>query len=274
MKLFNSGTYIIAAISLMSCGNPPTQDYSTGNQQLLLPNTATSPATQVNGANANSSIMLPSSPNTTMSSGGMNPAHGQPGHRCDIAVGAPLNSTVPALPQMPANNISGQAKTATPMFVSSAPANPVQSTGLNPAHGMPGHRCELAVGAPLNSPSPAQQQTQPINSPKEPLKMPAPTLASSTPAPAAKGPAGLNPAHGQPKHRYDIPVGASLSLPVMSPAKPQASKQATGNLQPQTSTKQTLINTSSVTSNGIARLNPAHGQPGHDCSVAVGQALK
>lgn len=23
---------------------------------------------------------------------GMNPAHGQPGHRCDVAVGAPLNS--------------------------------------------------------------------------------------------------------------------------------------------------------------------------------------
>ena len=31
--------------------------------------------------------------NTVLSSNaGLNPAHGQPGHRCDIAVGAPLNS--------------------------------------------------------------------------------------------------------------------------------------------------------------------------------------
>lgn len=31
---------------------------------------------------------------------GMNPAHGQPGHRCDIAVGAPLNSKpMPPKPQ-------------------------------------------------------------------------------------------------------------------------------------------------------------------------------
>lgn len=28
--------------------------------------------------------------------------------------------------------------------------------GLNPAHGQPGHRCDIAVGAPLNS-APAQQ---------------------------------------------------------------------------------------------------------------------
>jgi hypothetical protein len=29
---------------------------------------------------------------TTTVLGGINPAHGQPNHRCDIAVGAPLNS--------------------------------------------------------------------------------------------------------------------------------------------------------------------------------------
>jgi len=29
----------------------------------------------------------------------LNPAHGQPGHRCDIAVGAPLNSAPAAQPQ-------------------------------------------------------------------------------------------------------------------------------------------------------------------------------
>jgi hypothetical protein len=31
-------------------------------------------------------------PTTTATAPGMNPAHGQPGHRCDIPVGQPLNS--------------------------------------------------------------------------------------------------------------------------------------------------------------------------------------
>ncbi|MCF8714506.1 hypothetical protein JM658_06640 [Joostella atrarenae] len=61
--------------------------------------------------------------NTTAS--GMNPAHGQPGHRCDIAVGAPLTAPVDGS----LLNING--------------------TTLNPAHGQPGHRCDIAVGAPL-----------------------------------------------------------------------------------------------------------------------------
>ena len=50
----------------------------------------------------------------------LNPPHGQPGHRCDIAVGQPLDS------------------------------KPAQNSGkVNPPHGQPGHRCDLAVGAPL-----------------------------------------------------------------------------------------------------------------------------
>ncbi|MBS4064412.1 MAG: hypothetical protein KGZ74_07615 [Chitinophagaceae bacterium] len=76
----------------------------------------------------------------------LNPAHGQPGHRCDIAVGAPLNSA-PA-----ATNPPAPAQTA-PVVM---PTQPAPSTGtgtatgpLNPAHGQPGHRCDIAVGAPL-----------------------------------------------------------------------------------------------------------------------------
>ena len=41
-------------------------------------------------------ISLPQTQATTVAPG-MNPAHGQPGHRCDISVGAPLNSA-PAKP--------------------------------------------------------------------------------------------------------------------------------------------------------------------------------
>ena len=63
----------------------------------------------------------------------MNPAHGQPGHRCDIPVGAPLDSP-------PANTNS-----ITPVNTNSGDANPK----INPPHGQPGHRCDVKVGDPL-----------------------------------------------------------------------------------------------------------------------------
>lgn len=74
---------------------------------------------------------------------GMNPPHGQPGHRCDITVGAPLNSP----PAKTATTTTGQ-----PVITSSTPAQAKTAPGMNPAHGQPGHRCDIAVGAPLNSP--------------------------------------------------------------------------------------------------------------------------
>jgi len=69
---------------------------------------------------------------------GMNPAHGLPGHRCDIAVGAPLSSPV----------------VSTPQEVVTAP-------GMNPPHGKPNHRCDIAVGAPLNS-KPVPNKIEPV----------------------------------------------------------------------------------------------------------------
>ena len=74
----------------------------------------------------------------------LNPEHGQPYHRCEIAVGAPIDSA-------PAQQNAPQ----TPSILSPniAPAPQAQSLGpkpaLNPAHGEPHHRCDLAVGAPL-----------------------------------------------------------------------------------------------------------------------------
>lgn len=120
---------------------------------------------------------------------GMNPAHGQPGHRCDIAVGAPLNSA-PAQPQATQN----KSFTVTPAQVGAAnvkeiKGNTAQLTsgstktapGMNPPHGQPGHRCDIAVGAPLNS-------------------TPTPTPAvNATPAPVNAVPAVLTPAAGDTK---------------------------------------------------------------------------
>ncbi len=76
---------------------------------------------------------------------GMNPPHGQPNHRCDIADGAPLNSPRGAMPAqqsapvqttMPQGQVSNVPAVATP-------------PGMNPPHGQAGHLCEIAVGAPL-----------------------------------------------------------------------------------------------------------------------------
>jgi len=88
-------------------------------------------------------------PNPVVTKPGMNPPHGQAGHRCDIAVGAPLNSPINKQPK------PGIATTQ-PVMTSST-VTPAQTTtettvtapGMNPPHGQAGHDCTVAVGAPL-----------------------------------------------------------------------------------------------------------------------------
>jgi|SRR5690606_10020234 len=91
---------------------------------------------------------------------GMNPPHGEPGHRCDIPVGAPLNSPPAQTNQQtaaPAANQggflgSGNAQSAAPAQQQAAPAQqtaPGMQGKPNPAHGQPGHRCDVQVGQPL-----------------------------------------------------------------------------------------------------------------------------
>jgi hypothetical protein len=72
----------------------------------------------------------------------VNPAHGLPGHRCDLPVGAPLNASAGSTPnttptsQLPSTSVS--------------PIRVDQTPNVNPAHGEPGHDCSIPVGAPLN----------------------------------------------------------------------------------------------------------------------------
>lgn len=102
----------------------------------------------------NPAITIAPAQNSTAVKPGMNPAHGQPGHRCDIAVGAPLNSpvsaTTPTVTTTPTNGLP--AKITVPPITGTPPV-PFQTAavgpGLNPAHGQPGHRCDIAVGAAL-----------------------------------------------------------------------------------------------------------------------------
>lgn len=74
----------------------------------------------------------------------LNPAHGQPGHRCEIPVGAPLD-------QAPATTLQ-QQQTTTPVSSNASPVrlNTSIATPLkNPPHGQPGHDCAVPVGADL-----------------------------------------------------------------------------------------------------------------------------
>lgn len=85
---------------------------------------------------------------TTTNTGGstgdvsLNPAHGQPGHRCEIPVGAPLNGSGDAK-AAPIKMEMNKANTTTPTLA------PTSGSGINPAHGQPGHRCDIKVGDPL-----------------------------------------------------------------------------------------------------------------------------
>lgn len=134
--------------------------------------------------------------------GALNPEHGKPGHRCDIAVGAPLNGSASAAQPVaqpaaipitqPSTNI--QAPLSLP--VNATPTANTAAAGLNPEHGKPGHRCDIAVGAPLNSKPSATAAAQP--------------KVTSTPVVTPVKP-GMNPQHGQPGHRCDIAVGAPLN---------------------------------------------------------------
>jgi len=125
---------------LTACGSKDEK----GTPDVPVSNTATPPPTQLQPMPSNGSVNTPNSANIAL-----NPAHGQPGHRCDISVGAPLNSAPVATPSnqtMPQKAIPAAAPT-----LNTTPANGVSASGLNPAHGQPGHRCDIAVGAPLKS---------------------------------------------------------------------------------------------------------------------------
>jgi hypothetical protein len=155
---------------------------------------------------------------TTTAPAKLNPAHGQPGHRCDISVGAPLpdgpaQSVKAATPNPTLINSPVQAAPAAIKTTEATPvaAVPAITPGINPAHGQPGHRCDVAVGATIPKTA-APAKTTTTNSPViSPVSQNTPLIQpqAATPTPVAAN--GLNPAHGQPGHRCDIAVGKPLS---------------------------------------------------------------
>ena len=222
LLMFRLVCFALTAFVMSSCSNSSGKRGAT----IITPNTPSPFNFQPIPAASQQPATLPttqmpagSQTATTTSSAALNPAHGQPGHRCDISVGAPLNSapistTIPATSTMPATSQPTQAvaqvtPTTQPTTTSTTKA------GLNPAHGEPGHRCDIQVGAPLNS---------------------APVTVATTPATITTTPV----------------TTTSHSLPSVTQVLPSAP----------------------VTTDKNVKLNPAHGQPGHDCAIALGQPLK
>jgi hypothetical protein len=147
-----------------------------------------------------------------------NPPHGQPWHRCEIAVGAPLNPN-------PSSGKTNQLATTTSQTANPVTANNKARPKLNPPHGEPFHRCEIPVGAPLDS-EPKTSITQPTSSsptntqPQEIIKpilqqpegrtVAEPNNATTQNTQNVGEKPALNPPHGQPWHRCEIKVGDPL----------------------------------------------------------------
>lgn len=128
---------VAVCIVSSSCSNGMEE----GSSSSITP-AATTPATIT--------LPPPQQPQQTAAAGSvqLNPPHGQPGHRCDIKVGEPLTGAAPA-------TITTQPQQQPMGTVVNPPTQGAAAAGKNPAHGQPGHRCDIAVGAPLNS-TPAQ----------------------------------------------------------------------------------------------------------------------
>ena len=192
-------SYIAVLIftGMLSCDNGDKQSLVTGTPSAPV---LTTPVTESALPSA-STVPIPASTGARL-----NPKHGEPGHRCDLAVGAPLpdgntNAVQPSTPAIVTNPVPA----VTPAL--RLPQASAPGVKLNPKHGEPGHRCDIEVGAPLNS------------EPSAPVSVNIPPPSSATPSAAAPlqlpqlqsaGGKKLNPKHGEPGHRCDIAVGAPL----------------------------------------------------------------
>lgn len=125
----------------------------------------------------------------------------------------------------------------------------------------------------IEAPTPLEPTTTIEGNATEPV-----TATTNAPTTGNKNEA-LNPPHGQPGHRCDIPEGAPLSSPPQQanqhqPAMPTPAAQAAPvapnapsmNVQPQMPAQKTAPGFS-------GKANPEHGQPGHRCDLQVGEIL-
>jgi hypothetical protein len=222
MKIKSLTLIAAAFLYLMSCSES-SKDNTAGIQQAEPISSSTDTSLSIAPASSiDNNVELSTLPQTEQPASGtdvaLNPAHGLPGHRCEIPVGAPLNSA-PANTGNSASQVQvAPTATAAPAYTQSnltpvptlRPAA-VQGAGsgrVNPPHGQAGHDCGIPVGAPLNA-APANANATQVNTVPQPGITPVPTFNPS----ATQGTvtAGINPPHGQPGHDCGIPVGAPLN---------------------------------------------------------------
>jgi hypothetical protein len=165
---------VLALFTLGSCGSSQNESKQTpavpvlpqNQEQIAVPNpepeqpVSAETTTQPTEVQESGEVML-------------NPPHGEPFHRCDIPVGAPLTSapanttrqtnsdpvqatapqsanTAPSVTNNPtAPTIENAMRMNPSQTRSTAPANSGTKPRLNPPHGQPWHRCDIAVGSPL-----------------------------------------------------------------------------------------------------------------------------
>jgi hypothetical protein len=146
---------ILAMVLLMACSNSSANKPAAPGPDsgAIQPASAPPPSsTESIVRSDNPGSAAPGTVPRTETATGMNPPHGQPGHSCEIPVGAPLSSIPGTLPSPPAVSL----QTVTPGSTQQGNV-PAQTTvaqtapGMNPPHGQPGHSCEIPVGAPLSS---------------------------------------------------------------------------------------------------------------------------
>ncbi|RNI31644.1 RodZ family helix-turn-helix domain-containing protein [Rufibacter latericius] len=154
-------TIQILIIASLCCGvgcskskNEPAAGADTAKNTSLPVNTSSNSTAPVTSQPATVGQQTPAG--TPVVTTGLNPAHGEPGHRCDIQVGAPLNSPpgVTVNPGVTPNSGATATPNARPSALPPAPVLPMgppvtTAKGMNPPHGQPGHDCSIAVGAPL-----------------------------------------------------------------------------------------------------------------------------
>lgn len=97
-------------------------------------------------------------------------------------------------------------------------------------------------------------------------------LPSASPTMASGEKPANNPAHGQPFHDCALPVGAPLNASAAAPAPSTGTAASAPVPVPQTAAPAATAPSTPVNQKE-AKLNPAHGLPGHDCAIPVGAPL-
>lgn len=206
--------FIAVSILATSCKKDEKATYLKEEAGAAQPNVALTSATSKTTLMDQAGVQSSPSPAPMATAPGMNPPHGQPGHRCDIPVGQPLNGKPAAAPTTQNINVGNNnvvqidpnAVSPGKITIDNNGKQVKTAPGMNPPHGQPGHRCDIPVGQPLNSkPAPAQQPAQNTVQVTPP----------SAPAPASQNLAmgekpKINPAHGEPWHSCSLKVGDPL----------------------------------------------------------------